>query len=433
MICECRSLFRLGLMCAASFLIVQAVLAQDEPPTRTTEATGEETEWTWKSADGAIRTRAELDQILQLHSWWMTLGVKGEPADLSGADLTDVDFCGAFLVSADLHGADFTNANLGVDLTGAGLGGADLTDADMSDVDFKGVLFEPKSLPSVASLASARNLAEMRFEKSQAMLVKLRAELRDLALRQREREVNYALLKCRREQQSKKSFVNWIDAQFQYFFFELTCQYGRIPGLPLLIMGVLVGVFAIPYLFVVLRANRRTRSDIWFGVEHESIRPGRSRTRHVRVLANWGQPENGADKVGTGKVNAGAVGVGKHGEDKVCADTVGTSELSADAVGEGEAGEGKDSERKRHVDKTLTEKLARMRRAVCVSIYFSVLTAFRVGFREINVGNWITRIQSREYTLRATGWVRVVTGIQSLISVYLLALFLLTYFSRPFE
>ena len=35
--------------------------------------------------------------------------------------------------------------------------------------------------------------------------------------------------------------------------------------------------------------------------------------------------------------------------------------------------------------------------------------------------------------LRATGWVRVVSGAQSLISRYLLGLWLAIYFGRPFE
>jgi hypothetical protein len=39
----------------------------------------------------------------------------------------------------------------------------------------------------------------------------------------------------------------------------------------------------------------------------------------------------------------------------------------------------------------------------------------------------------REYTLRATGWVRVMSGAQSLLMVYLLALWALSYFGRPFE
>lgn len=66
-------------------------------------------------------------------------------------------------------------------------------------------------------------------------------------------------------------------------------------------------------------------------------------------------------------------------------------------------------------------------------LYFGLLSAFHMGWRDLNVGNWLARIHPREYTLRASGWVRMVSGIQSLISVYLLALSILTYFGRPFE
>jgi uncharacterized protein YjbI with pentapeptide repeats len=72
------------------------------------------------------------------------------------------------------------------------------------------------------------------------------------------------------------------------------------------------------------------------------------------------------------------------------------------------------------------------RKAIGFGFYFSVLSAFSIGWREFNVGNWIARIQLREYTLRATGWVRTVAGVQSLISVYLVAMWVLTYFGRPF-
>jgi hypothetical protein len=65
--------------------------------------------------------------------------------------------------------------------------------------------------------------------------------------------------------------------------------------------------------------------------------------------------------------------------------------------------------------------------------YFSVLSAFNIGWRELNVGNWITRIQPYEYRFHASGWARSVSGIQSIISVYLLALSVLTYFGRPFD
>jgi len=71
--------------------------------------------------------------------------------------------------------------------------------------------------------------------------------------------------------------------------------------------------------------------------------------------------------------------------------------------------------------------------ALGIGFYFSVLSAFNIGWRDLNVGSWIARIQRREYTLRATGWARMVSGFQSLISVYLLAMWALTYFGRPFE
>jgi hypothetical protein len=65
--------------------------------------------------------------------------------------------------------------------------------------------------------------------------------------------------------------------------------------------------------------------------------------------------------------------------------------------------------------------------------YFSLLSAFHIGWRDLNVGTWIARIQAREYALRATGWSRVISGLQSLLSVYLLAIWAQTYFGRPFQ
>jgi hypothetical protein len=65
-------------------------------------------------------------------------------------------------------------------------------------------------------------------------------------------------------------------------------------------------------------------------------------------------------------------------------------------------------------------------RIVWTAFYFSLLSAFAIGWRELNVGTWLTRIQRREYTLRGSGWVRTVSGVQAVISVYLVALWVLT-------
>ncbi|TKB68554.1 MAG: pentapeptide repeat-containing protein [Nitrospira sp.] len=69
----------------------------------------------------------------------------------------------------------------------------------------------------------------------------------------------------------------------------------------------------------------------------------------------------------------------------------------------------------------------------CWSFYFSLLSAFRIGWRDFNFGSWISRLQFDNYELRAKGLIRTFSGIQSILSVYLFALWLLTYFGTPFE
>jgi hypothetical protein len=58
----------------------------------------------------------------------------------------------------------------------------------------------------------------------------------------------------------------------------------------------------------------------------------------------------------------------------------------------------------------LKAMLFRVLRRVRLAFYFSLLSAFNLGWRELNVGNWISRLQKHEYTLRATGWIRTVAG-----------------------
>jgi hypothetical protein len=95
------------------------------------------------------------------------------------------------------------------------------------------------------------------------------------------------------------------------------------------------------------------------------------------------------------------------------------------------------SSRKASLAPKLTDEKSRLFlsgfQALRYGFYFSILSAFHFGWRDINVGSWIVRIQPSEFTLKASDWVRTLSGVQSLISVYLLALWALTYFGRPFE
>jgi hypothetical protein len=71
--------------------------------------------------------------------------------------------------------------------------------------------------------------------------------------------------------------------------------------------------------------------------------------------------------------------------------------------------------------------------AVPMASYFSLLSAANIGFQQFTPGDWIRRVQPHEYELQAEGWVRVVAGVQALLSVFLLAIWVLTQFGRPFE
>jgi hypothetical protein len=83
--------------------------------------------------------------------------------------------------------------------------------------------------------------------------------------------------------------------------------------------------------------------------------------------------------------------------------------------------------------KRLKMRMSRLIRAFGYGLYFSLISAFTIGWRDLNVGNWISRIQRREYILKSTRWVRTLSGLQSIASAYLLALAVLCYFGRPFE
>jgi hypothetical protein len=71
--------------------------------------------------------------------------------------------------------------------------------------------------------------------------------------------------------------------------------------------------------------------------------------------------------------------------------------------------------------------------AIGWGIYFSLLSAFQIGWRDVNIGNWISRLSPYHFALEATGWIRVVSGTQSLVTVYLFALWVLSSFARPFD
>ncbi len=293
---------------------------------------------------------------------------------LSHSVLAMANMSGAVLDMADLSGASLFDTNLsGASLFGTNLSGADLRKANLSGAFFLGTNLS-------GALFEPNELPRIDGIATALNLSQLRYASNPQALiklRHAFREAGYreqerAITYALKNSEQWRAQTVWdtVEDVFKYVFFDLPTQWGMSPGRALRILVVLIGIFSIPYV-VVLRYPRRGRIYRQWGSHNSSI--AAARAARGKVYRTVLLPK-------------------------------GTEPLQYP-----------------------------WKHAVLTGLQFSVLSAFHIGFREFNVGNWITRLQTRDYTLYATGWVRSVAGTQSLISVYLLAMWALTYFGRPFE
>jgi hypothetical protein len=162
-----------------------------------------------------------------------------------------------------------------------------------------------------------------------------------------------------------------VEGAFKWIFFDLTCRYGLTPGRPLRIILWLWLVFSLTYAAFM---HGRGPSGIYF--IGSRVWRGKSnsqgiqiRPRAIRAAGWWNLP---------------------------------------------------------------FLWMWREWRVLLAAVFFSLMSAFNIGFRDINFGCWLRMLTKREYDLKAMGWPRTLSGFQSLISVYMIALWVLTYFGRPF-
>lgn len=332
-------------------------------------------------------------------------------ANLSGADLRSADLSGADLVNAHLREADLTWANLSrakldrVDFRGADLAGADLSGAELFGTDFgcletkyretkeedcarlkgailTGALFQPEVPPQARNLLGSVGLHTVRFNPQYGFaLVHLREDLKKSGLRGLEREATHAIEANRTRHLLEKEPVddsNELTSTFERLGWTIEGGFRKIVfdwtvGYGLYYgrpLWVIFGLAAILGLLVYPFALARKSSDELIGI--------------FRV---W---------------------------------------QSGRLVGEPNLMEAKDSE---------VEKLHSLPlwKALEIGMYFSLLSAFHIGWRDLNVGSWIARMQGDEYVLRGRGWVRRVSGAQSVLSVILLAFWAIFTFGRPFD
>jgi uncharacterized protein YjbI with pentapeptide repeats len=420
-------------------------------------------EWTGKLANGRVITKEDLSKIIKEHEAWLASERSPEKridlsgADLSEADLREADLRTVRLREADLRGAILSGANLhwadlsGADLSGAYLGEADLsgafmmkaylnktelTEADLTEADlteanlFMADLREAnlyKAKLSRADLSDAI-LSEADLRKAKLISVNLyrayldKADLSEAILYKA--NLRGAVLG---EADLKKA--NAVSADFSGSIFEPRDVEG------LLFLGA-KGFSTIRILFWNFKAVvdlRRVAREYGFRNEERALTAALRKNRlralplHERIFESilLDLPtDSGANPWRSFCVLACFIVIfsfyymntlRSHGKDGIW--KIWIPERVRKDLGKQEP----------------TRLTLRGWAVVWVGLYFSVLSAFNIGWRELNVGNWIARIQRREYIYRATGWTRTVSGIQSLLSVYLLALWALTYFGRPFE
>lgn len=299
-------------------------------------------------------------------------------ANFDNADLYNVIFFGGNLKDASLQNANLVRSDfIDVDFRGAKIINADLTNATMHGSDLTGAGFNPISLPRLGTMAQVKGIADLDMFHSQPGVVALRKAFKESGMRHQERALTYALKKAEWKGMrcvECSNTISWhIEHSVNYVLFDLTSDWGMSPGRPLLIIFGLTLVLALFYLLAIVRPQR-PETGIWLVWAKERIINSEQSFSPQKLTLM--QPQS----------------------------------VSA-----------------------LACRITTVWKAPLWALYFSILSAFHVGWRELNVGDWIARINPGEFTLRATGWVKVVAGLQSLFSVYLLALSILTYFGRPFE
>ena len=366
--------------------------------------------WTWKNSVGQVETAEALKRILDEHALWISYHTsRGSPADLKGADLTRADLKGANLEHANLSGAvlgdaDLRGANLQqADLSNAFLAGANLTNADLTKAYLFSAYLNEANL-SGANLTQAdlsyASLVGAKLDDANFYVTTLRGaryepksnpDARAIAYASDLESVTYAensgpLSQLRKQFQDngfreaerkityalnrrRAQFESPTERWFKTIAFDWSCQYGMSPGRALRIWATL---FLFCCLIYAVFIHFPGRSGLY---RIDSTKKDESREEQVRP---W-------------KISSGAGWLYP------------------------------------------LQFVAREGHVIYWAIFFSLMSAFNIGFRDINFGRWLRLLPRTEFDLRAKGWMRTVAGFQSLLSVYLIALWVLSYFGRPFE
>jgi uncharacterized protein YjbI with pentapeptide repeats len=348
------------------------------------------------------------------------LGANLARAVSNRADFTGADFEKANLAALQANYANFTKAKLSkTDLSHAKLAYADLTDAVLQHSNLTGAylyeslmtrvelhyanmtktIYFPKygTAPNIIGLTVAKHFETITYyhpEMGAPALVELREAYKKAGMRRMERLMTYMLKSGERKENWKRGGWYSVGSALNYIFFELPSGYGLYPQHPLTLIIIMFLLFTVIY---------------WFGL--------RTGLGHPFLEIRW--PPRYATKRSNVNIMKG--------------DTRRTSNVCVTVDKHGWLLRCPDNQFKREELKGLRGRFVREFRLVRICLHLSLINAFQIGWRDFNIGLWVTYFQTHQYFFYPRGWIRRVGGLQSVLSFYMFALWFLTQFMRPFE
>jgi uncharacterized protein YjbI with pentapeptide repeats len=276
-----------------------------------------------------------------------------------------------------------------------------------SDIDWDGVRLNsiPLCAPNLLSFYEAKNLHKINVWRSQHTLSEIKNGLKEAGLREQERDITYALKKSERlmKKESGKT-VDFIESYLLYILFELTSDWGRSPNKPLGILGYIWIITAL-YFSAIIYKNGKVESELnQQGLSPFEIQQYFVNNYHLSINSIWATIPvyDNENMFKNNKIECITPNFFYHEAHKKLYNLKFPPFFQFSLM---------------------------IWSTISFGFYYSLYTAFQISWTQFKFGNLISRLQMREYSLHATGIARIISGLNSIISLYLITLWFIILFA----